>query len=89
MTKKQVLLGIIIALTVAATVDYAKFVVWGLLYMTGFMQPADFEYHNSDNTFVIIHYQFVWTHYLLEAVSIFGLFTLVLFLRKRLNNKRG
>ncbi|WP_081417546.1 hypothetical protein [Paenibacillus sp. Soil522] len=73
MTKKQVLIGIIIALTVAAAVDYGVFVVWGLIYVTGFKQPADFEYHNSDNTFVIFHYQFVWTHYLLEAVSIFGL----------------
>lgn len=89
MTKKQVLLGIIIALTVAAAVDYGVFVVWGLLNLTGFMQPADFEYHNSDNTLMIVHYQFVWTHYLLEAVSIFGFFTLILFLRKRLKNKQG
>ncbi|MDQ0878741.1 hypothetical protein QFZ77_007400 [Paenibacillus sp. V4I3] len=59
MTKKQGLLGIIIALTMAATVDYGIFVVWGLLYLTGFMQSADFEYHNLDNTLVINHYQFV------------------------------
>jgi hypothetical protein len=76
MIKKQVLLGIIIALTVAAAVDYGVFVVWGFLNLTGFMQPADFEYHNSEN-------------YLLEAVSIFGFFTLILFLRKRLKNKQG
>jgi hypothetical protein len=85
MTKNQVLLGIIIALIVAVALDYGLFVIWGLLYLS---QPADFNYHDSNYTFKVIHYQFDWIHYLIEVVFVFGLLTLILNFQKG-RKKRG
>ncbi|MCR2803519.1 hypothetical protein [Paenibacillus soyae] len=78
MTKKQILLGILVALAAAAVLDYGFFWVWGMLLLA---EPAQFSQGN--NTFVIVHYQWNWIQYLLEAVAVFGLFALIVGLRKR------
>ncbi|MCA0757641.1 hypothetical protein KP806_21495 [Paenibacillus sp. N4] len=81
MTKKQVIYSTICSLVIAAALDLGLFAVLGALLML--QTPDDFDSINSNNYFVVIHYQFVWYHYLIEVAAVFGMFAVAAFFLNR------
>ncbi|MFC0212581.1 hypothetical protein ACFFK0_08905 [Paenibacillus chartarius] len=86
--KKQIGYAVLFSLAMAVPLDYAIFLISGSLYMSGLMQPGEFENLQGENAFVVVHYEMVWSHLMMESICIFVLYTTILLFRRRLAKER-
>lgn len=81
--KRALLLGLPISCLAAAALDYGAFVISGLLLLA---EPANFQY--DDSSFTVMHYQFHWGRFLIEAAFLYGLLALIMSMGKRRKKRK-